>query len=111
MDLKEECNSASEQTITDVSSFSNEVTVPQIEQAGNETPQGTTTPVTGLLEPQFRRHTPQYEENHRYNGPMDISLSSLDPPSQPKLVQYPAQVTANGKPKRLFNASYYGKHP
>ncbi|KAK2701415.1 hypothetical protein QYM36_019928, partial [Artemia franciscana] len=48
------CNSASEQTIADVSSSSNEVKDPQIEQAGNETPQGTTTPVAGLSEPQFR---------------------------------------------------------
>ncbi|KAK2711024.1 hypothetical protein QYM36_012256 [Artemia franciscana] len=47
------CNSASEQTIADVLSASNEVKGPQIEQAGNETPQGTTTPVAGLSEPQF----------------------------------------------------------
>ena len=105
------CNSASEQTIADVSSSSNEVTVPQIEQAGNETPRGTTTPVAGLSEPQFRRDTPQDEEHDRSSGPTDISSSSLDQPSQPKLVQYPAQVTANGKPKRSFNASYYEKHP
>ncbi|KAK2726684.1 hypothetical protein QYM36_007502 [Artemia franciscana] len=64
-----------------------------------------------LSEPQFRRHTPQDEEHHRSSGPTEISLSSLDPPSQPKLVQYLAQVTANSKPKRSFNASYYGKHP
>ena len=51
-----------------------------------------------------------YEEHRRSSGPTDISFSSLDPPSQPKLVQYPARVTANGKLKRTFNASYYGKH-
>ncbi|KAK2714265.1 hypothetical protein QYM36_008730 [Artemia franciscana] len=60
------CNSASEQTTADVSSSPKEVTVPQIEQAGNETPRGTTTPVA---------------------------------------------VTAKGKSKRSFNASYYEKHP
>ncbi|KAK2702947.1 hypothetical protein QYM36_018477 [Artemia franciscana] len=109
--LKKVCNSASEQTIADVSSSSDEVTIPQIEQAGNKTSRGTTTPVAALSEPQFRRHTPQDEERRRSSGPMDISLSSLDPPSQLKLVQYPAQMTANGKPKRSFNASYYGKQP
>ncbi|KAK2713079.1 hypothetical protein QYM36_011689, partial [Artemia franciscana] len=51
------------------------------------------------------------QRHRRSSGPTDISFSSLDPPSQPKLVQYPAQVTANGKLKRSFNASYYGKHP
>ncbi|KAK2708459.1 hypothetical protein QYM36_014163 [Artemia franciscana] len=105
------CNSASEQTITDVSSSSNELTVPQTEQVGNEISRGTTTPVEGLLEPQLWRHTPQDEEHRQSSGPTDISLSSLDPPSQPKLVQYPAKVTTNGKPKQSFNASYYGKHP
>ncbi|KAK2720650.1 hypothetical protein QYM36_004514 [Artemia franciscana] len=85
--------------------------VQQTEQAGKETPQRTATPVAGLSEPQFRRHAPQDEEHCQSSNPTDISLSSLDPSSQPKLVQYPAQVTANGKPKRSLNASYYGKHP
>ncbi|KAK2707517.1 hypothetical protein QYM36_015281 [Artemia franciscana] len=87
------------------------MTVRQIKQAGNMTPRGTTTTVAGLSEPQFRRHTPQDEEYRRSSGPMDISLSSLYPPSQPKLIQYPVQVTANSAPKRSFNASYYGKYP
>ncbi|KAK2705660.1 hypothetical protein QYM36_015887 [Artemia franciscana] len=63
-----------------------------------------------LSEPQFWRNNPQDEEHCWSSGPTDISSSSLGQPSQPKLVQYPAQVTANGKPKRSFNASYYGKH-
>ncbi|KAK2727643.1 hypothetical protein QYM36_008205 [Artemia franciscana] len=104
------CNSASEQTIADDSSSSNEVTVPQIEQAGSEPPRGNTKPVAGLSETQFRRDTPQDEEHRRSSGPTDVSSSSLDQPSQPKLVQHPAQVTAKGKPKRSLNDLFYEKH-
>ncbi|KAK2720003.1 hypothetical protein QYM36_004045 [Artemia franciscana] len=63
------------------------VTVPQIEYAGNETPRGTATSVEGLLEPQFRLNTPQDKDYRWSSDPTDISLSSLDLPSQPKLVQ------------------------
>ncbi|KAK2722315.1 hypothetical protein QYM36_002745 [Artemia franciscana] len=66
------CNSASEQTIANVSSPLNEVTVYQIEQAGNKTSRGTTMPVAGLSEPQFRRDTLQDEEPHRSRAPTDI---------------------------------------
>ncbi|KAK2707071.1 hypothetical protein QYM36_014933 [Artemia franciscana] len=40
---------------------------------------------------------------------MDLFIS--EPVSTAKKIKYPAQVTANGKLKRSFNASYYGKHP
>ena len=105
------CDLASEQIIANFSSSSNEVTVPQIEQAGNETPPGTTTPVAGLSEPQFRRHTTQDEEHRRSSGPTDISLSSMDPSSQTKLVQYPVQVTANGKLKAVIQCFILWKAP
>ncbi|KAK2728105.1 hypothetical protein QYM36_008551 [Artemia franciscana] len=102
------CNSAFEQTIANVLSSLNEVMVPQIEQVGNKTPRGTTTPVAGLLEPQFWRDTPQDEEHRQSSDPTDNSSSFLD---HPKILQYPVQVTANGKLEQSLNDSYYEKHP
>lgn len=103
-------DSAPEQSIAVTLGPSKDVVVGQTELVENETTQRDTAPVTAQ-EAQSGRDTTRDEEHHRSSGPTDISSSSHDHPCQPQLLRYPAQVSANGKLRRSFNISYYGKHP